>query len=405
MPSFRLATFNVENLFLRPPGPGEGRPQDRRFGMFVFDDAAEAASVRRAVEAALSDDERQLTAEALIDTQADVVCLQEVESEAALRVFRDEYLHRTLQPRVARDIKAALPELRRQAATRAENGPKWLRDQLAKARLASEGRHFYPHYRVMEGNDGRGIDVGLLSRLPLAVVASHAHLTFAEVPGAWSERVEKLLVGEWEDRGKAQGLPRPTINSRIFRRDCLEATVDVSGRPFTLYICHLKANPPFREMTFPLRRAEVFAMRQIISRRFGRETAEANWAICGDLNDYVDVDGEREMLDLASGQPQASALAEILDGTTPFGVDVNRFIADPRDRWTSYFPRDDIYSQLDHIIVSPGVARRNPGMQPKIIRKGQPWRASRYEGERYPRVGFDRPKSSDHCPIVVELEV
>ncbi|MGL5113710.1 MAG: endonuclease/exonuclease/phosphatase family protein [Beijerinckiaceae bacterium] len=405
MPRFRLATFNVENLFLRPPDTGGSSPQDRRFGMFVFDDAAEAAQVRRTVEAALSDDERQLTAEALIDTEADVVCLQEVENEAALRIFRDEYLHRTLQPRVARDIKDLLPALRREAETRAANGPRWLRDELAKQRLAIESRHFYGNFRVVEGNDGRGINVGFLSKLPVALVASHAHVSFAEVHGTWSERIEEMLLAEWKDRGRDKGLPKPSPNSRIFRRDCLEVTLDVAGTPFTLFVCHLKANPPYREMTYPLRRAEMLAVRQIISRRFGRDTADANWAICGDLNDYLEVDGNREMIDLVSGQQQPSALSDILDGPAPFGVDVNRFIADPKDRWTSYFPRDDIYSQLDHIIVSPGVARRNPQMQPKIIRKGQPYRATRYEGERYPRVGFDRPKSSDHCPIVVELEV
>jgi endonuclease/exonuclease/phosphatase family metal-dependent hydrolase len=38
-----------------------------------------------------------------------------------------------------------------------------------------------------------------------------------------------------------------------------------------------------------------------------------------------------------------------------------------------------------------------------IIRAGQPWRVARHTGARYPRVGFDRPKASDHCPIAVTL--
>jgi hypothetical protein len=25
--------------------------------------------------------------------------------------------------------------------------------------------------------------------------------------------------------------------------------------------------------------------------------------------------------------------------------------------------------------------------------------------DRYPRVGWDRPKASDHCPVVVELDI
>ena len=178
MTTLRLATFNVENLFSRPAEKNGNRPGDRRFGMFVFDDDSEARGIRRAVEAALSDDERQLTAQALIDTDADFICLQEVENEASLRLFRDEYVHRTLNARVARDIKAALPALTVQAAQKGEAGPRWLRGQLEEVRAAIETKHFYNHYRVVSGNDGRGINVGFLSKLPIQAVTSHAHVTF-----------------------------------------------------------------------------------------------------------------------------------------------------------------------------------------------------------------------------------
>ena len=67
--------------------------------------------------------------------------------------------------------------------------------------------------------------------------------------------------------------------------------------------------------------------------------------------------------------------------------------------------RDDAYSQLDHILLSPALWRANQDKRPTIGRAGQPYRASRYTGPRYPRIGFDRPKASDHCPIVMELDV
>ena len=48
----------------------------------------------------------------------------------------------------------------------------------------------------------------------------------------------------------------------------------------------------------------------------------------------------------------------------------------------------------------------------EIVRRGLPYRvpvrARNPDGtpfERYPRVGFDRPKASDHCPVVIELEI
>jgi endonuclease/exonuclease/phosphatase family metal-dependent hydrolase len=405
MTSFRLATFNVENLFTRPPEFSGSRASDRRFGMFVFDDDTEARNIRRSVEAGLSDDERQLTAQALIDTGADFIALQEIESEDALRLFRDEYVHRTLNARVASEIRAALPALQAEAAKLAENGPKWLRSKLEIVRAGAEAKHFYPFLRVVAGNDGRGINVGFLSRLPVLSVASHAHLTFADVPGSWSEKVEKLLTHEWEDRTRAKGMPRPSPQDRIFRRDCLEVTVDVAGKPFTIFICHFKANPPYRDLTYPMRRAEALAVRHVIKTRFGEGTSKANWAICGDLNDFSEVDGSSEMFDLMTGQAAKSCLTDLLEGMPPFGTDVCQHIADPTDRWTTYFGRDDVYSQLDHIIVSPAVATANLNVQPQIIRSGQPYRAERYKGTRYPRVGWDRPKSSDHCPVVIDLDL
>jgi endonuclease/exonuclease/phosphatase family metal-dependent hydrolase len=403
MTRLRLATFNVENLFMRPPELTPGRASERRFGMFVFDDATESRQIRRAVEAALSDDERQLTGQALIDCEADIICLQEVESEAALRLFRDEYLHRTLQPRVAREIKAVLPALRAQAEKKAEAGKGWLRDQLDKVRLMAERKHLYPHFRVVAGNDGRGINIGFLSRYPVIEVKSHAHLTFSAVPGTWNEKVEKLLIHEWEERTREKGHPEPSQEDRIFRRDCLEVTFDVGGRSFTVFITHLKANPPYRELTYPMRRAEVLALRHIVQARFGEQVASAPWAICGDMNDFVEIDGDADMPDLVSGKSLQSALTELVGGDRPFAVDACQMIADPIDSWTSYFPRDDVYSQLDHILLSPVLSKAVTKVE--IIRAGQPYRAARYGGPRYPRVGWDRPKASDHCPVVVELEL
>ena len=37
------------------------------------------------------------------------------------------------------------------------------------------------------------------------------------------------------------------------------------------------------------------------------------------------------------------------------------------------------------------------------MRKGLPFRATKYTGPRFPDVGEDNPKASDHCPLAMEL--
>lgn len=406
MPTLRIATFNIENLFARPEFADPSRSGDNRVGMYVFQDEDEAKSVRRMAEATLSDDARQLTAQALLDTQADVIALQEVDGESALQLFRDVYLAPALAPRIAAGVKHRLPALRQQAQAQPGDPLSNLKKLIAEARGEIERATLYSSLRVIEGNDKRGIDVGVLSRRPLGRVTSHAHWTYRDF-GLWTPELAAAIEGERRNR---DDLPsRGTAGDRIFRRDCLEVDIDAGeGRTLTLFICHFKANPPHREATHPIRLAEAKAVRRIIQMRFGKEARDAAWAICGDLNDYVEIDGDPSMPDLVTGQTTRSALSVLLegaDGHAPFAFDANQLIADPRERWTTYFPRDDVYSQLDHILLSPALWQKNQGRRPTIIRGGLPHRAARYAGPRYPRIGFDRPKASDHCPLVMEVEV
>jgi predicted extracellular nuclease len=80
-------------------------------------------------------------------------------------------------------------------------------------------------------------------------------------------------------------------------------------------------------------------------------------------------------------------------------------------RWTLFHsrgPQEQHLCALDHIFASPSLAERNNGAIPDIVRGGQPWRTPFPQGQevgRYPRIGWDRPKASDHCPVVVNLNI
>jgi predicted extracellular nuclease len=155
-----------------------------------------------------------------------------------------------------------------------------------------------------------------------------------------------------------------------------------------------------REKTRILRQAEAMGVRRLIEARFGHAVGDAPWLVCGDFNDYFEIDGAPELDDDGAVVPHA--LGPLLEPAFAVNLMARRA---PQDRWTTYYAPGDIYSQLDFILASPRLARANPKAVPDVVRGGQPYRARRYEGPRYPRVGWDRPKASDHSPVVVELEL
>jgi endonuclease/exonuclease/phosphatase family metal-dependent hydrolase len=122
VPSVRIATFNVENLFARfkfeagvdeAQAVRDGWDVNKTF-FTVFDEAA-----------------KKITGKAIQAADADVICLQEVENLDTLKRFRSDYL----------------------------GGPK-----------------AYPYAVSVDGNDPRLIDVAVLSRLPIVHVRSYQQL-------------------------------------------------------------------------------------------------------------------------------------------------------------------------------------------------------------------------------------
>jgi predicted extracellular nuclease len=120
---------------------------------------------------------------------------------------------------------------------------------------------------------------------------------------------------------------------------------------------------------------------------FGPDPGKAAWIVAGDLNDYLPSTGLPPLL----GQPWLENIVER--------------IADPNDRWTHHWDDGDEYTQLDNLLLSRALAKANPNAVQVMVRNGMPWRATRYTGPRFDGVGENRPKASDHCPLVIELEL
>lgn len=385
--AFRLATFNVENLYSRPNFWDPQKFHEQQVGNVFFEDKTEATFARRFAEATLSDEKCQLTALALLAAHADIIALQEVDSEEALRSFRENYLKRLEGPHVARAMREVIF---------AEPRPS--PERVKQAREAAINQVNYRYLKVFDGNDRRGIDIGVISRFGWRDISSNAGVTYADLD-VWPEGMDVYREGP-QDNPRAL-----TRADRIFKRDVMVVEYVIDGRPFTLFCCHLKSMTGGRKATRLVRLAEVMALRKLVERRFEDHEggpAAANWAICGDFNDYYEVDGSRILRDFVTGEDVPSTLDLLLaDG---FSVNLMERRA-PEDRWTTYHAPDDGYTQLDYILLSPRLAEANPRAVPEVIRMGQPWRAARYDGPRFPRIGWDRPKSSDHCPVVVELHL
>ena len=368
--AFRIATFNAENLMQRFDFSGYRNElrRDRTIQMLDVKDEKHYEALEQARVIAHTDDTMQLTALAIADTQADILCLQEVENMEALQAFEYGYLFK----------------------------------------MVGQG---YRRRYLVEGNDTRGIDVALMTRdetadgqkIEVTSVESHAGLTYSKA-GLMNKELRELgLEG----------------TDKVFRRDCLEVDLKIGGHKLTLFIVHFKSmgsggnGTDGRTYTMPIRIAEAEATRQIIEAKFGEgKTANKRWLVCGDLNDYLSrivIEGTRH-----SGFGFEPATEDNCghDALLRDGFSVNLVERNPvMDQWTLYHsrgPQEQHLCQLDYLLASPALAKSNPKAVPDIIRNGQPYRTVFPDGqdvERYPRTGWDRPKSSDHCPVAVTLNL
>lgn len=301
----RIGTFNTENLFAR----------------FRFKDGISQDDIRRekwTVDATrfipFSGGKERITAQAMGAIRADILGLQEIENMDTLKAF-------------VRQFRQFLPE----------GG--------------------YPYPLVIDGNDRRLIDVGLLSRFPIDCIRTHQF-----------ERT-------------------PDGHHFIFSRDCLEIDVRLpDGKILTVFVNHFKSMHEGRSETMHIRQAQAQRLVDILKERYGDDPGQAAWVVLGDLNDYR----PSPALDPLLKQPWLENVVERLR---------------PEQQWTHYYAGNDEYNQLDFLLLSKSLADANPNAIPVIERRGLPKRASQFTLPRFEGVGSSFPKASDHCPVVIEIEV
>jgi endonuclease/exonuclease/phosphatase family metal-dependent hydrolase len=307
MTKLKIGTFNANNLFLRYKFNKKAKPEDfikeggriDLLGFTVFDEG-----------------NRLATAQAIMENKPDIVCLQEIENFETLKKFNTNYL---------------------------------------------KGK--YPYGMLVDGNDPRLIDVGILSKYPIGNTRTHQF-----------------------DKDK---------KGKIFSRDCLEADVhDKGGNPLlTVFVNHLKSQ--FKEPDDPVdpsvrRERQATRVAAIVEERFGDNIDDANFIVLGDMND----------------SPNAECMQPLLGNPWLENVVARR----PSDeQWTYYYydskEKKGYPNQYDYLLFSKALADNNPKAIPDIERRGLANKVKVYNGSRFPGVGKDGTQASDHCPVFIDFEI
>lgn len=304
----RIATFNVQNLRLRS-----------RHGSPVLDGAEDQYQLDQKRPTHLARADRVETARVIADAKADIIALQEVFDLASLDFFHDQFL---------------LPQ----------------------------GSPAFPYRYCLKGNDGRGLNVAVLSRKQPTSVKSHAEVTGDELG--------------------LSHLPTDLRTRPIFRRDCLELVFGT----VTLFICHFKAPYPDPDRAKIIREAEARAVRQIVASRF-EDPAHKNWIVLGDFNEPArSVADERSAIETL----KADFAVDLLDRLAP-GAD-----------WTYELPETHGHSRPDRILVSPSLARKYPDVCPRIIRSGMKATRQASDGEAI-HGSPSKPVASDHALVYADF--
>ncbi|MFW6352817.1 MAG: endonuclease/exonuclease/phosphatase family protein [Verrucomicrobiota bacterium] len=179
--------------------------------------------------------------------------------------------------------------------------------------LAAEGLA-YPYRHVLDGPDEQR-HLAVLSRLPFTAIVPHPHLPI---------------------RYRGEEIP--------VKRGLLEIIFETAGERWHLFNLHLKSrftNFPEDPQSADRRNREATAIRETV-RAVLREDPARVVVVGGDFNDG----------------PASRPLARFLEiNRRPFLSPVA--MTDPRgDRWTHFYPRAGVYSQIDFFLLSPAAVER-----------------------------------------------
>ncbi len=339
----RVATFNLENLFGRYPfldKPPEQQPKDYAERIKMNDVVAFQPGRGTGIKPQpIAEEQRKNTALAALAVNADVMAVCEVENLTALRLFNAKYM-----------------------------------------------KNAYDRCVLVDGNDPRAIDVGLLIRkgLQAQIVAIRSNADLAR-NGTSIIPTTNLL----DMKGR--------LGQAAFSRDCLEVDIDINGTPYTFLVNHFKAQEirgkrgQEQDSTSEKRRNQALIVAGIAASIKSKRKRYP--IVLGDLNKDI------------AGEMYDGSLDPLLDGSTLFNA--SEKIEDPSNRWTHYYSSKKSISQLDYILVDKRLKSRLSKVD--VFRGGLSSDCKQYSGKRVgtiskPKGDDPHVEASDHCALFVDIE-
>ena len=222
----------------------------------------------------------------------------------------------------------------------------------------------YGHCMLIDGNDPRGIDVGVMTIPAIDIVEMRSNVDVAD----------------------------PVSGDQLFGRDCPQFRCELaSGADLWVLVNHFKSQSGGGGG--PKRARQAAGVRSIVDTLIA--AGATNVVVLGDLNEG----------NTSSGQPSAN-LGPLLDSNGPL-VDVSTLPAfDPGPR-PGTFQSCSHRNRLDYILVSPalashvtggGVERRGLWGTPTNVNPPGAWPV-------YPDLVAARHAASDHAAIYIDLDL
>jgi len=223
-------------------------------------------------------------------------------------------------------------------------------ERLGNSQLLGQGK--YQHSMLIDGNDPRGIDVGVLSRLPIEELRSH--------------------IDDRDPKG------------RVFSRDCLETRIVLgNGKPLWLLANHLKSQGYGKKADNDAKRTrQARRVADILKARF--DLTKDLVIVAGDFND----------------SPQSPPLSPLLSNPHLHNVVAEQ---QPTDSWTyAYRGKTE---QIDYLLVSEPLKQAMVGVG--IERRGMFGIDKLTNGKIQPLSTIKKPKdaASDHAAIHADFNL